>query len=58
MLAQCYCSGRVGVFGAGGRRWRPTEIDRRSDALNAERTEASESGPDPTGENDRAAQRR
>jgi hypothetical protein len=52
MLAQCCC---VDVFGAGSRR---CYLDRRSAALDAERTEASEPGPDPTGENDRSAQRR
>src|SRR6516225_8336605 len=55
MLAQCCCSGCVDVFGGGGRRCYP---DRRSGALDAERAEASEPGPDPTGESDRSAQRR
>jgi hypothetical protein len=56
MLAQCcWC---VDVFGAGGRRCCPTDLDRRSDALDAERTEASELGPDPTGESARSAQGR
>jgi hypothetical protein len=55
MLVQCCCSGFVDVFGAGGRR---CYLDRLSGALDAERTEASESGPDPTGESDRSAQRR
>jgi hypothetical protein len=58
MPARCCCSGVRDLFGAGGRRCSPTDVDRRSGALDAERTEASEPGPDPTGENDRAAQRR
>jgi hypothetical protein len=58
MLAQCCCSGCVDVFGAGGRGCCPNELDRRSGALDAERTEASELGPDPTGESTRSAQRR
>jgi hypothetical protein len=55
MLAQCCCSGCVDVFGTGGRR---CYLDRRSGALDAERTEAGEPGPDPTGKSDRSAQRR
>jgi hypothetical protein len=58
MLAQCCCSGCVDVFGAGGRRCCPTDLDRRFGALDAERIEASEPGPDPTGESDRSAQGR
>jgi hypothetical protein len=46
------------VLGAGGRRCCPTNLDRRSGALNDERTEASEPGSEPTGESDRSAQRR
>jgi hypothetical protein len=42
--------GAFDVFGAGGRRCCPTDLDRRSGALDAERTEASEPGPDPTTE--------
>src|SRR6516225_8104717 len=57
MLAQCCCSGYVDVFGAGGRGC-PNDLDRRSGALDAERTEASELGPDPTGESTRSPQHR
>jgi len=58
MLARCCWSGCVNVRGAGGHRYRPTDLDRRSGALDAERTEASKLGPDPTGESDRCAQHR
>jgi hypothetical protein len=57
MLAQCCCSGYVDLFGAGGRGC-PNDLDRRFGALDAERTEASELGPDPTGESTRSPQRR
>jgi hypothetical protein len=46
------------MFGAGGRGCCPNDLDRRSGALDAERTEASELGRDPTGESARSAQRR
>jgi hypothetical protein len=55
MLAQ-WCSGRVDVFGAGGRRSCPTDLDRRSCALDAERTEAGELDPEPTGDSARSVQ--
>ena len=58
MLTQCCCSGCVDVFDASGRRCWPTDFDRRPGALDAERTEASELSPDPTGESDRSAQGR
>ena len=58
MLVQCCRSRGINVVGAGGRRRCPTDLDRRSGALGAEQTEASEPGPDPTGESDRSAQRR
>jgi hypothetical protein len=58
MLAQCCCSGCVDVFGAGVSRCCPTDLDRRFGALDAERSEASEPGTDPTGESERSAQRR
>jgi hypothetical protein len=50
--------GCIDVLGAGGRRCCITDLDRRSGALDAERTEAGEPGPDPTGKSDRSAQRR
>src|SRR5262249_6171519 len=52
MLALCCCSGCVDVFGEGGRR---CCLNWCSGALDAERTEASEPGPYPTGESDRSA---
>jgi hypothetical protein len=58
MLARCCCFGCIDVLGAGGRRCCITDLDRRSGALDAERTEAGEPGPDPTGKSDRSAQRR
>jgi hypothetical protein len=58
MLAQCCCSGCVDVFGAGGRRCCPTDFARRSGVLDAERAEASEVGPYPTGESARSVQGR
>jgi hypothetical protein len=50
MLAQCCCSASVDMFNAGRCRRCPTSLDRRPGALDAERTEATEPGPDPTGE--------
>ena len=50
MLTRCCCSGCVDAFGASGRRCWPTDFDRLPSALDAERTEASEFSPDPTGE--------
>jgi hypothetical protein len=58
MLTQCCCSGCVDVFRADVSRCCPTDLDRRSGALDAERPKASEPGPDPTGESERSAQRR
>jgi hypothetical protein len=55
MLGQCCCRGCVDVFGAGGHR---CYLERRSGALDAERIETGDLGPDPTGESNRSAQRR
>jgi hypothetical protein len=48
----------VDVLGAGDRRCRLTVLDQRAWALDGGRTEAGESDSNPTGENDRRAQRR
>jgi hypothetical protein len=50
MLAERCCSGCVNVLGLGGRRRCRTDLDSGFGALDAERTEASEPGPDPTAE--------
>src|SRR5690242_1092570 len=58
MLAERCCSGSVDVRGLGGASCCRTDLDWRSGALDTERIEASEPGPNPTGESDRSAQRR
>jgi hypothetical protein len=55
MLTQCCCRGCVNVLGAGGR---PTDLDRPSGALDAEKPQTSEPSPSPTGESDGSTQRR
>ena len=57
VLAHCSCQRCLDVLGAGGYGCCPPVLNRRSGVLDAERTEAREPGSNPTGENDRSAQR-